>query len=134
MRLFAQIGLVALGSAVGGLSRWGVGMAAARLLGTALPYGTLIINLTGSLFLGWFLSVLADRPAASQSVWLRPDDLRLLVAVGFAGAYTTFSTFEWESHGLLRDGDGLAGTIYIFGSVLAGLVAVRFGVLLARMS
>ena len=70
----------------------------------------------------------------SQTAWVRPDDLRLLVAVGFTGAYTTFSTFEYEAHGLLGDGDGLAGAAYVALSVFVGLVAVRGGVLLARPS
>ena len=55
-----------------------------------------------------------------------------MVAVGFTGAYTTFSTFEYESHVLLRDGDGLKGMTYVFASVFLGLVAVRLGILLAR--
>jgi fluoride exporter len=130
MRILVQIGLVALGSALGGLARWGVGVAAVRLLGTAFPYGTFAVNISGSLFLGWFLARQAERLPA-EAVWLRPDDLRLLVAVGFAGAYTTFSTFEWESHNLLRDGDALAAAIYVLGSVLLGLIALRWGVQLA---
>ncbi|HWB14408.1 MAG TPA: fluoride efflux transporter CrcB [Pirellulales bacterium] len=132
MRLLLQIGLVAFGSACGGLLRWGVGTGTARLLGTALPYGTFIINVSGSLFLGWFLTLLADRMVLSEHPWLRPDDLRLMIAVGFTGAYTTFSTFEWEAHGLLRDGETWAGTLYILLSVVVGLVAVRWGVSLAR--
>lgn len=132
MRLLFQIGLVALGSACGGLLRWGVGTGAARLFGTALPYGTFIINITGSLFLGWFSTVLAERFLLSEHPWLRPDDLRLMVAVGFTGAYTTFSTFEWEGYGLFRDGEGLAGTMYLALSVFLGLLAVRFGVILGR--
>ena len=132
MRLLFQIGLVALGSALGGLARWGVSTGSARLLGTAFPWGTFIINLSGSLFLGWFSTILSERLVLGQTSWLRPDDLRLMVAVGFTGAYTTFSTFEYESHGLLRDGDGLAGMAYMFGSLFLGLVAVRCGILLAR--
>jgi CrcB protein len=102
------------------------------LLGTTFPWGTFFINLSGSLFLGWFSTILSDRLVLSDASWLRPDDLRLMVAVGFTGAYTTFSTFEYESHGLLRDGDGLAGMTYMFASVLLGLLAVRFGIVLAR--
>lgn len=132
MRLLVQVGLVAFGSALGGLLRWGVTAYAARLLGTAFPWGTLFINVSGSLFLGWFSTMLFDRLILSETAWLRPDDLRLMLAVGFTGAYTTFSTFEYETHGLLRDGDGLAGMTYLFASVFLGLLAVRFGVLLAR--
>jgi CrcB protein len=56
-----------------------------------------------------------------------------MVAVGFTGAYTTFSTFEYEAHQLLGNGDGLAGASYIAFSVFLGLLAVRFGTQLARM-
>ncbi|HVX11984.1 MAG TPA: fluoride efflux transporter CrcB [Pirellulales bacterium] len=132
MRLLFQIGLVAFGSACGGLLRWGIGTGAARLLGTALPYGTFVINISGSLFLGWFLTLLADRMVLSEHPWLRPDDLRLMIAVGFTGAYTTFSTFEWEAHGLFRDGESFAATLYLLLSVVLGLLAVRWGVSLAR--
>jgi CrcB protein len=132
MRLLFQVGLVAFGSAIGGLLRWGVSVCAARLLGTAFPWGTFIINLSGSLFLGWFSTILSDRLVLGETSWLRPDDLRLMIAVGFTGAYTTFSTFEYESHGLLRDGNGLAGMTYLFASVFLGLLAVRFGILLGR--
>ena len=57
MRIFMPIVLVAVGSSLGGLARWGVSVAAARLFGTALPYATFIINISGSLFLGWLLTV-----------------------------------------------------------------------------
>lgn len=127
-----QILLVALGSALGGIARWSVGLACARFLGTAFPYGTLIINLTGCLFLGWIMTVLSERETGNVVAWLRPDDLRLAIAVGFTGAYTTFSTFEWESQGLLRDGHGWAATVYLVGSLVLGLLAVRCGILLAR--
>jgi CrcB protein len=132
VRLLFQIGLVSLGGALGALLRWGVGVAAGRWLGTALPWGTFLINISGSLFLGWFTTLLADRLLYTQSMWLNPDDLRLMVATGFTGAYTTFSTFELEAHGLLRDGDGLKGMTYLFASVFLGLLAVRLGIMLAR--
>jgi fluoride exporter len=130
--VLAKIVLVALGSALGGLTRWGVAVGSARLFGTAFPWGTFIINLSGCLFLGWFMTILSNRFPAGGLGWLGPDDLRLMVAVGFTGAYTTFSTFEYESHGLLRDGDGLAGMTYLFASVFLGLLAVRLGIMLAR--
>ena len=121
-------------SSVGGLARWGVATAAARWWGTGFPWGTFVINVTGSLFLGWFATVLSSRLSLSPAAWLNPDDLRLLVAVGFTGAYTTFSTFEYESYGLLRDGNGTLGSLYMFGSLFLGLMAVHAGVLLAKLT
>ena len=73
-----------------------------------------------------------ERFASVERAGLRADDLRLLLAVGFAGAYTTFSTFEWEAHGLLRNGNGLASSLYMLSSVIVGLIAIRVGILLAR--
>jgi len=127
-----QIALVSIGSVVGGLSRWGVTVAFGRLAGTGFPWGTLIINITGSMFLGWFNTVLSDRFVPAEGSWLRADDLRLLVAVGFTGTYTTFSTYEFETHQLLDEGQGLLGMTYLAGSMFLGLLAVRAGVQLAR--
>lgn len=131
MRVLLHIGLVAFGSAIGGLARWGVGLAAARWLGTTFPWGTLAINVSGSLFLGWFTTLLGDRLLQGIS-WLDADGLRLMIAVGFTGAYTTFSTFEYETYSLVRDGRGLDAAAYVAISVFLGLAAVHFGVRLAR--
>jgi CrcB protein len=133
VRLLFQIGLVSFGGSLGALLRWGVGVAAGRWLGTGFPWGTLIINISGSLFLGWFMTVLANRLIGSESTWLTPNDLRLMIAVGFTGAYTTFSTFEYETNELLRDDPlNLKGLTYLIASVVLGLVAVRVGISLAR--
>jgi CrcB protein len=127
-----QIGLVALGSAIGGLARWGVGVGAARLLGTAFPWGTFFINLSGSFFLGWFSTIVADRLTGQTLGWIRPEDLRLMIAVGFTGAYTTFSTFEYESQNMLKEGNNALAFVYVCASVVLGLLAVRFGIQFAR--
>lgn len=132
MRILTQIGLVALGSALGGLLRWGVTLAVARLLGTRFPWGTLLINLSGCLFLGWFVTLMTHRVVLPPTGWLRADDLRLLIAVGFTGAYTTFSTFGVESDALVRDGHCWLATLYVVASVALGLLAVRVGAGLAR--
>ena len=128
MHIWVQIALVAVGGALGSLLRWGVGMGFGNLFGTAFPWGTFFINVTGSLFLGWFTTILRERLFG----WAYADNLHLLVAVGFTGGYTTFSTFEYESHKLVQDG-GLQGPSYMLGSVFLGLVAVRFGVMLAQI-
>ena len=132
VRTAFQILLVAFGSSLGGLARWGVTLWFGRWFGAAFPWGTFFINISGSLFLGWFTTVLEDRLALTETAWFRPDDLRLLIAVGFTGAYTTFSTFEYESHKLLSDGYGLAAAAYVALSVFIGLIAVRLGVLVAH--
>ena len=133
VKVLMQVALVALGSSFGGLARWGVSLAAWRMLGTAFPWGTLFINVSGSLFLGWFTTILETRLFGSASWrWLRPDDLRLMIAVGFTGAYTTFSTFEYESYKMIDDRDYLATAAYVAGSVFLGLLAVRAGTVLAK--
>ncbi len=131
-RTFVQIGMVAFGSSLGGLLRWIVGLVAGRLFGTSFPWGTFIINITGCLFLGWFSTVVEERVAQGGQGWINIDDLRLLLAVGFTGAYTTFSTFELESLNLIRDGNALKSALYVAASVFVGLIAVRVGVMLAR--
>ena len=131
MRVLVQIGLVAFGSAVGGLARWGLGLLAGRLFGAGFPWGTFVINVSGCLFLGWFATLLGDRLLQGVG-WIDADGLKLLLAVGFTGAYTTFSTFEYESDKMLREGDGFLGLTYIAVSVFLGLAAVRLGFYLAR--
>jgi hypothetical protein len=86
VHVMIQIGLVSLGSALGGLARWGVGLAFGRLFGTWFPWGTLFINVTGSLFLGWFATIVSDR-LENGLTWIGKDNLQLMVAVGFTGAY-----------------------------------------------
>jgi len=132
VHVLIQIGLVALGSSLGGLLRWGVTVACGRCFGTAFPWGTFFINISGSLFLGWFTTLVRERMLTTGISWLRSDNLHLLLAVGFTGAYTTFSTFEFEAHGLLSDRDSLKGTTYILGSLFFGLLAVHLGTILAK--
>lgn len=132
MRVLLQIVLVCLGSSLGGLSRWGASVLVSRYLGTAFPYGTFIINIVGSFILGWFMTFLTQRYMNWDHVPLHPEDLRLLVAVGFTGAFTTFSTFEYESDVLFKGGQGLTAILYISLSVGIGLLAMRAGISLAE--
>jgi fluoride exporter len=136
VRVLTQIALVALGGAIGSLARWGVGLAVATWLErwprTTFPWGTFLINVSGCLFLGWFTTILKDRLVPGGGGWIRADNLRLMIAVGFTGAYTTFSTFEYEANERIGQGEGLVSTIYIVTSVVLGLLAVRLGVLIAQ--
>jgi CrcB protein len=131
VKLFIQIILVSVGSALGGLARWGVSIGMAKLAGTTFHWGTLLINISGSLFLGWFSTIVGAR--LPEGCWIRQEDLRLLVAVGFTGAFTTFSTFEFETYSLFRDDRILAAATYMAGSVFLGLLAVWLGVRLAKL-
>ncbi len=111
----------------GAIARYGV----ARLFGrfsAIFPFGTFVINITGCFFLGWFMTWAQPRLQI-------PDPIRMGIAVGFVGAYTTFSTYMFESDRMLSEGQVLRSMIYMVGSVAVGLVAVRLGIILGqRMS
>jgi CrcB protein len=124
MKLLVQCLAIGSGGFFGAIARFLVAMFCGRALGTAFPIGTLVINLSGSMFLGWFLTVIGGRTIVS-------DNVRLAIAVGFVGAYTTFSTFMFESSSLLEDGSGIKAMFNLLGSLMLGLVAVRTGVWLA---
>jgi fluoride exporter len=116
---------VGLGGFFGANARYLVGGWAAQRFGTAFPYGTFIINITGSFILGFFLAFIEDR------TWVHPT-ARLFFSIGFVGAYTTFSTFTFESIALMERGELLLAGINLAGSVLVGLFAVFAGIVLGR--
>jgi CrcB protein len=118
--------LVALGGSLGALARFWVGSAVASKLGTRFPYGTFVINITACIILGFSLEYLG-RHLEITSAW------RYLIATGFVGAYSTFSTFEWEAFSTLQAGNFLIAGTYVALSVLLGLFAVWMGVLLAKV-
>ena len=117
--------IISLGAILGANARYWVGGWAAERFGTTFPYGTLIINLTGSLILGFFITLVTDR-------FLMDPRWRLLVAIGFLGAYTTFSTYTYESVNLILSGQVWMGLLDLFGSSILGAAAVTAGILLGR--
>ena len=113
---------VALGSALGGMARYGCSGLVARWFGAAFPWGTLFVNVTGSLLIG----VLAALAAPDGRVLLAPD-ARALLMIGLCGGYTTFSSFSLETLNLARDGEWLwAGGNVLLSTTLC-LVAVWLG-------
>lgn len=120
-------GLVAFGGALGSLARYGVTRMSLRLWGPSFPWGTVLVNVSGAFLLGLIATYLFARFS------FLAEALRLSLAIGFLGAYTTFSTFEWESHQLFQAGNWWAAGANLVGSVAAGLVAVRLGALAAQM-
>jgi CrcB protein len=117
---------IAIGAALGANARYLVGLWAANRFGTDFPYGTFIVNVTGSLLLGFLLTLTTER------LTLSPES-RLLLGVGFLGSYTTFSAYTVEGLGLLRDNNLWLGLAYIVGNNLVGLVFAGLGVFLARL-
>ncbi len=116
---------VGLGGFVGANARYLVGRWVAQRWGTEFPYGTFVINIAGCLILGLF-ATLADRLAWN-------DYWRFAIAIGFVGAFTTFSTFEYESFRLVADGNFVRAAANIVGSVVVGFIAVYVGVVIARL-
>jgi fluoride exporter len=114
--------LVAIGSALGGMARYWCSDAAARLFGEWFPWGTLIVNVTGSFIIGIFAAL-----SATESRFLIPPEARIFVMTGLCGGYTTFSSFSLQTFALWRDGEWLwAGANCLLSLVLC-LFAVWLG-------
>ena len=126
MATVVEVFWVGLGGFLGANARYLLSGWVASRLGVAFPYGTFVINVTGSFILGFFLAFAQDR------LWVAPS-ARLLFAVGFVGAYTTFSTFEYESIHLLQNREVLFATAYLLGSVVTGGLAVIAGLALGSL-
>jgi CrcB protein len=114
---------VGLGGSAGAIARYAVSLAVARFWVRDFPLATLLINVSGSFVLGFFSTWAAARTL--DPAW------RLLVATGFVGAYTTFSTFEYETQRLTETGAAGWALVNVLTSVLAGFLAVRLGLRLA---
>ena len=116
---------IAMGGALGAVLRYGASLSVYSLLGRGFPYGTLFVNVSGSLLMG-LLSVIMLERFNIDPEW------RAAVLVGVLGSFTTFSTFSIETLNLLEQGDVIRATANIVLSVLVCLVAVWFGVLIGR--
>ena len=122
MKLFWAI---AAGAAVGGVSRYYLASSLQQRFGTAFPWGTLVVNVTGSLLLGVLIRYALATPAISV-------ELRALLTTGFCGGYTTFSTFSFETAALIEEGQYERAGAYVLGSVVLSLLATICGFILAR--
>jgi fluoride exporter len=116
---------IAVGSAIGGVSRYLFGGVVQRLAGGTFPVGTLVVNITGSFLLGAILRYAIDTPS------LTPE-LRALLTVGFCGGYTTFSTFSYETVALMEDGEWSRATVYLTLSVGLSIAATLLGLIASR--
>jgi len=118
--------LIAFGGALGSMARYWVGSTIGSRMGTKFPYGTFVINITACMIIGFSLTFLAKR-ADLNPAW------RFLVPVGFIGAYSTFSTYEWETLSTIRTGAFLLAASYAVSSLILGLAAVWGGSVLAEI-
>ena len=118
--------LIAAGGAAGSILRYWAGSTISSRMGTRFPYGTLVINLTACAVIGFALTYFGKR-ADLNPAW------RYLVAIGFIGAYSTFSTYEWETLSTLRSGAFFLASLYAVGSLVLGLAATWCGTALADL-
>jgi fluoride exporter len=118
---------VALGGALGSVARFGIANAMTALTGPQFPWGTLLINATGSFLIGWFGALTGSRGSFAV-----PADIRAFVMVGICGGYTTFSSFSLQTLELMQAGEVLAAGGYILGSVILCLLFVWLGVWLGH--
>lgn len=116
---------IAIGAAVGGVSRYYLSAAVQHRMGSAFPWGTLLINVTGSIILAFVMHYALSTPSVSV-------ELRVLLTTGFCGGYTTFSTYSYETATLMEDGQFARAGTYALASVLLALAGTFGGFALAR--
>jgi len=117
---------VALGGAVGAVGRYGVMSMVGAVAGIGFPYGTLSVNIIGSLILGIFIEI-------SALAWSPSHEIRTLVVVGVLGSFTTFSMFSLDVINLVTRGETISALIYIGSSVLFSIGAIWLGIMLTRL-
>ena len=122
-----SIAAIAVGGGLGSVARFIVTREMERCLGNFLPYGTLVVNVMGSLALGWLATVFLDRPEINIA-------LRFGIAVGFLGAFTTFSAFSFESVQLMLNGTVWRAALNVAANTVVCLGMCYLGMQLARLS
>jgi len=120
-----QILFIAAGGAIGAIMRYAVSNGIHMLAGRAFPYGTLTVNVVGSLLMGVLYILFVERLSVTPE-W------RAILLIGFLGAFTTFSTFSMETYNLIENGDMLKAFLNIFLSVTVCLLATWIGVVIGR--
>jgi fluoride exporter len=119
------LALIALGGAGGAVSRYLVDTFVSERVGAEFPWGTFVVNMTGSFVLGLLFALAVERDVFSS-------EIRLPVMTGFVGAYTTFSTLMLETWRLAESGSSVAAIVNVAGSVAVGLVVMAGGLVVGR--
>ena len=118
--------LIAFGGALGSIARYWVGSTIANRMGTRFQYGTLVINISSCAIISFSLTLFAKRVLLNET-W------RFVIPVGFVGAYSTFSTYEWETFTTIRTGAFFMAVLYAVSSLILGLLAVWGGSVTAEI-
>jgi CrcB protein len=117
--------MIAVGGAFGALARYQIAAMIQARIPAGFPWGTFVVNISGCLIMGIAATLLTDRLVVHPN-W------RFLIPIGFIGAYTTFSTFEYETFRAVTEGAWLVGGLNVLTSVVAGYAALWLGVVLSR--
>jgi CrcB protein len=117
--------MIALGGALGAIARYQVGSMIQSRLASGFPWGTFVVNISGCFLMGAVAVLVAERGAASPN-W------RFFIPIGFIGAYTTFSTFEFETYQAVGDGAWIVASGNVAASVIAGYAALWLGAAMTR--
>jgi CrcB protein len=118
--------IIGIGGFLGANARYLLGGWIAARYGTSFPHGTMVINVTGSFVIGFFFALISER-------FIIHPNWRLFFAIGFLGAYTTFSTFSFETFALIQQRSFVLALGNMVGSVVLGQIAVLAGMILARL-
>jgi CrcB protein len=118
--------LIAFGGALGSMARYWLGSTIAARVGTKIPYGTFIINMLACACIGFSITLITRRVGLNPA-W------RFLVPIGFVGAFSTFSTYEWETFSTIRRGELLFAVLYASGSLILGFISVWCGSMVADL-
>jgi len=117
--------IIGIGGFIGAIARYVIASWIGQKWGRSFPLGTFVINVSGSFFIGLTMTLLTEKFMVNPQ-W------RLLLVVGFLGAYTTFSTFEYESGNLLKDGEWMLASVNVALSVFLGFAALKLGEVIAK--
>ncbi|HCA60049.1 MAG TPA: fluoride efflux transporter CrcB [Blastocatellia bacterium] len=125
METATKILFIGAGGALGAVARYLINISPLAGLFEKFPFPTFFINVSGSFLIGLFLILLTDK-------WEVSDHLRMAIIIGFLGAFTTFSTFEMEIYGLIKERQLITAFLYLFLSVAIGFIGLLAGITLAR--
>jgi fluoride exporter len=118
--------IIGAGGFAGAMARYAVAVWIGQRWGRSFPLGTFTINVSGSFLIGLLMYLLTEKLMVNPQ-W------RLFLIVGFLGAYTTFSTFEYETGELIKDGEWMFALLNVTGSMIAGFIALKTGEIIAKI-